>query len=84
MKICTTTIVLTFVLLAALFGVYVAGYCFLGSEWRPRGPGTALRMRVFASAWQANLYAPAGWVESRIRGQIVQIGTQEDLRMQSP
>jgi hypothetical protein len=69
---------------AVLFGAYLSGYICFGDEWRPRGPGTQLRMRVYGHEWAATVFRPAGWVESRIRGQIVQIGTQDDLRLQSP
>jgi hypothetical protein len=84
MKASSTSIVLTFGLIAVLFGAYLTGYICLGAAWRPRGPGTQLRMRVYGHAWLATVYRPAAWVESRIRGYAVPIGTHDDLRLQSP
>jgi hypothetical protein len=72
------------ILAAVLFGVYLGGYICFGDEWRPRGHGTQLRMRVYGHKWLATLYRPAGWVESRIRGDVVQVGTEEDLYLASP
>ena len=72
------------IITAVLFGAYLTGYICFGDEWRPRGPGTQLRMRVYDHDWLATLYRPAGWVESRIRGDVVQVGTEEDLYWSSP
>jgi hypothetical protein len=63
--------------------LYAGGYFLLSDRWTWFSSGQ-LRMRVFASEWLADVYQPAAWVESKIRGYPVVAGSQADVFILSP
>ena len=54
------------------FAGYVASYCSCDFVQAPGGGCCVL----VTSGWQATIYAPAAWVESRLRGEPVEILVQ--------
>jgi hypothetical protein len=81
-----TAVTVSVAVILLLGGLYIAGYFYLGNEWRP-GPGLGphpIRMRVFPMTWLAEVYRPAAWVESQFRGNHVAAGDKAMLIQSSP
>jgi hypothetical protein len=72
--------VLTVIVLCALFCAYIFAYTHLSKrlEFEDRTEPRILRYRVARYQWEADLFIPAVFVESRLRGVHIESTYQND------
>jgi len=65
-------------------GAYVGGYFGLGEHYQHPFASTNTIYRVYRHEWEASLFAPAAWVEGRVRERDVRVTTSFPTMLRIP
>lgn len=66
-------------ILAALLGLYVVLYLWLGPVARVTTPAGPVAVRIFRNRWQAVLFTPAASAESFVSRSAVEVFSNEEV-----